>query len=206
MSVRPRDLTCVPKCSSLRRQLAACVIVRGDAGHVVAEVPVDGDDGDALVHLQIRSVGQGDDAVGLVLLHQIEAFLLRLGVEVRDHQQTAVAPAHETAGDFVREDRIKWVTQGGHEQGDAVGFAGLETAGVGVHLVAQLLDSLLHPQAIDVAHGFAVDDLGHGAERDACFPCHVLDGGRSGSAHDDSHPLHDPDRLPKRIRFPEIVS
>ena len=145
---------------------------------------VDRDDREIVARLEIGAVGQGDDAVGLVLAHHVEALLLGLGVEVRDHEQAAVAPAHETGRELVRQVREKGMAQRRHDERDAVGLVRLETAGIGVHMVAEGPDRRLHAAAVALADGDAVDDLGDRPDRDAGLAGDILHGGRRvGSAH-----------------------
>ena len=63
---------------------------------------------------------------------------------------------------------------GGQDDGDGIGAVAFQAARIGVQVVVQFLDGLLHLFAVFLAHRDAVDDLGHGAEGHACLLGHIL--------------------------------
>ena len=115
-------------------------------------MPIDGHNGNGLVHLQIGTVGQGNDAVDLVLLGQLEAVFSCHGIIVGGHQQAAVAVAEQAAGEFVGKGGKKGMPQGGHYQRHTVGFVGFQPPGVVIYLVALLFGGSFHLLAVLLAY------------------------------------------------------
>ena len=107
-----------------RCQHATLIIVGGHTGNIGGKMTVDGDHGNGIVHLQIGAVGQGDDAVDLILLGQRKAVLFRHGVVVGGHEQAAITVAQQTAGQLVGQHGKEGMPQGWHHQGDAIGLVG----------------------------------------------------------------------------------
>ena len=163
-----------------RGQLPAAEVVGGDAGHPGFEVPVDADKGQVGVDVEVGVVGQGDDAVHLVLAHQVDAALLGLAVVARDGDDGAVAPLHQAADDGVGQGGEEGMPQGGPDQGGGVGLVGLEAAGVTVHPVAQLVGGVQDADAVFLPHGDVVEHLGYGAQGHPGLGGHVLHGGGGG--------------------------
>ena len=63
---------------------------------------------------------------------------------------------------------------GGQDDGDGIGAVAFQAARIGVQVVVQFLDGLLHLFAVFLAHRDAVDDLGYSAQRDSCLLGHIL--------------------------------
>ena len=63
---------------------------------------------------------------------------------------------------------------GGQDDGDGIGAVAFQAARIGVQVVVQFLDGLLHLFAVFLAHRDAVDDLGYSAQRDPCLLGHIL--------------------------------
>ena len=161
------------------REMAAVIIVGGNARDSRSETAVDRHNGERPVHLQLRAVGQGDDAVGLVLPHHDKALAFRLGVVVGDHQDAAVTPPGQTGCDLVRQNREKRVAQRRKDQSDTVCAVGPEPAGITVHPVAQPACRVLDALPVVLAHGDPVENLGYRSERNAGLPRHILHCGRA---------------------------
>ncbi len=128
----------------LRGQLPPAEVVGGHTGDFSPEMPVDADKGELRVHFQIGVVGQGDDAIHLVLPHQIDALLFGGVVVIGDGDDGAVTPLHQGADDGVGQTGKKGMAQVGPDQGHRVGLVGLETTGVVVDLIAQLAGGLIN--------------------------------------------------------------
>ena len=156
---------------------------------MVAQVAIDGDHGDGLIHFQVGTVGQGDDAVNFILTGQQKAFFLYLGVVAGDHQQTPVSLLHQALGQFVYQDGKEGMVKRRHHQGHTVGLVGFQTPGIIVHLVSQLFDGGIHPPAVLLAHRNVVDYLGHCPQGDTGFSGNVFHGGGIRRFHSFAHPL-----------------
>ena len=160
-----------------RGKLSAAEVVRGHAGDVPAEMAVDAHIGQVGVYLQLRVVRQADDAVHLVLLDHLDAPLLRLGVEGGQGQDGFVPPGRQLLADGLGQRGEERRGDVGQDQGGGTGLVGFQPPGVAVHLVAQLPGGFLHPPAVVLAHGDAVEHLGHRAQRHPRLPGHILHGG-----------------------------
>ena len=158
----------------LGRQAPAVVVIRGHAGGAATEIAVDGHRPHIRGNLQVGVVGQGNDAIHLVLRHHLHHFLL-LGVVVfRIAQQHPIAAVHQRPVDVVCHHTKERVEQIGQDDRHGVGAVVLQPLGVGVDVVVQRLDGLFYLFTVLVTHWDAVDDLGYSAQRDPCLLGHIL--------------------------------
>ena len=158
----------------LGRQTAAVVVVGCHTGGAAAEVAVDGHRPHLRRNFQVGVVGQGNDAVHLVLLRHLHHFLLFGVVVVGVAQQHPVALLYQCPVDVVCHHAEKRVQQIGQNDRHGVGAVVLQPLGVGVDVIVQHLDGLLYLFAVFVTHRDAIDDLGYSAQRDPCLSGHVL--------------------------------
>ena len=151
-------------------------------------MPVDADKGDGRVHFQVGVVGQGDDAVHLVLPDHVQAALFGLPVVIRDGDDGPVLPPHQNADHGVGQVRKEGVAQRRPDERDGAGLVGLEAAGITVDAVAQLAGGVQHLPAGFGPDGQVVEHLRYGAEGDPGFGGHIFHSGRGAClvAHKDS--------------------
>ena len=128
----------------LGRQAPAVVVIRGHAGGAATEIAVDGHRPHIRGDLQVGVVGQGNDAIHLVLRHHLHHFPL-LGVVVfRIAQQHPIAAVHQRPVDVVCHHTKERVEQIGQNDRHGVGAVVLQPLGVGVDVVVQRLDGLFY--------------------------------------------------------------
>ena len=158
----------------LGRQAPAVVVIGGHAGGAATEIAVDGHRPHIRGDLQVGVVGQGNDAVHLVLRRHLYHFLL-LGVVVfRIAQQHPVAAVDQRPVDVVCHHTKERVQQVGQDDRHSVSAVVLQPLGVGVDVVIQCFDRLFYLFTVLVTHRDAVDDLGYSAQRDPCLLGHIL--------------------------------
>ena len=68
------------------------------------------------------------------------------------------------------------MVRGGQDHGDNIRFVGFQSPGVGVYLIAQLLGSLLHLDAVFLPHRQAIEHPAHRAQSHTGFPGDILHG------------------------------
>ena len=157
----------------LRRQAPPGVVVRSHTGDAGAQAAVDADEGEAFHRFQLI-IGQGNDAVRLVLADHTYALPLRVGLGGGDIEEHSVIPLEQRRADVLGQEGEKGVIHAGQNQGCRGGGPGPEAPGVLVHLVAQLLGGGLHLDPVALAHGDPVEYLGHGAQGHSGLLGHVL--------------------------------
>ena len=122
----------------------------------------------------MRIVAEADDAVHLLLLGQMHQLLLQRGIVVRGVEEHAVLAGRKLPVDAVDKLREEGTDQIRHHDGDGIGPVAAQPAGIAADPVVELFDGGLHAQAVFLADGDAVDDLGDGAQRDARLAGYVL--------------------------------
>ena len=145
--------------------------------------------GNAGRDFQVRGIGQGDDAVGLVVAHHTDELLLAVIVILGKAEHHLVAAAFERHVDVVGQQGEKRGDGVGNNQGDKTAAAAFQRLGAGIDPVIQLFDGGFHPQPVTFAHRPAVDDPGHGAKGHAGFAGHIAHGGGLLAAHGGNTPF-----------------
>ena len=75
-----------------------------------------------------------------------------------------MVPLGQGGAEMLGQGGKKGVVHTGKDDGDGVGLAGPQAAGVLVDLVSQLFRRRLHPEPVAVPHGDAVEYLGDSAQ------------------------------------------
>ena len=156
--------------------LASAKVVRGDTGDLTAKLAVDAHNRDIGIRMDIRPIGQGNDAVDLVLFHKGKALFLGLRIKVRNHHMRQVTPVHQTGGQLVNQHSKERMPHGGHQESDAFGPVGFQASGIVVHPIIESRGGLFDPFPIILADGKPIENTGNRTQRDARLTGNIFHG------------------------------
>ena len=167
----------------LRGEFATAEVVRGYAGDHLAQMSVNGHDGDRAVRFKVRIVGEGDYAVSLIVFYHSKALIFCFTVGIRDHQDSPIPLARQTLNELIgqickKRMLIVHIRDAVYEldaPNNETLITALERAGIGVYPVAQLFDRFLYFSPTVFSDRQIVDHLGNGGKRKTAFLCNVFD-------------------------------